>query len=137
MVFIRTNPFRGTAPQYSNSGSRKLITPTQDSRAIAQQALSLLWSIYRSGYDYAKAGVMLSELAGEVGRQDDLFESSVVSGVESKKAARVMAVMDEINQKTRSTVYMARDAGPAAYKMRREHLSPAYTTDWIQLPIVR
>ena len=137
MVFIRTNPFRGTAPQYSNSASRKLITPTQDSRAIAQQALSLLWSIYRSGYDYAKAGVMLSELAGEVGRQDDLFESSVVSGVESKKAARVMAVMDKINQKTRSTVYMARDAGPAAYKMRREHLSPAYTTDWIQLPIVR
>jgi DNA polymerase V len=77
-------------------------------------------SIYRAGYDYAKAGVMLSELVDETGLQDDLFE----------------AVIDEINLRSRATLFMARAAGPAAHAMRRGHLSPAYTTDWHALPDV-
>ena len=48
----------------------------------------------------------------------------------------VMDVMDVINQKSRVKVCSARQSGPAAYAMRREHLSPAYTTDWRQLPKV-
>jgi DNA polymerase V len=62
MVFVRTNSFRTELPQYSNSASVRLITPTQDSRIIVQQVLSLLRSMYKTGYDYAKAGVMLSDL---------------------------------------------------------------------------
>ncbi|WP_228285760.1 MULTISPECIES: DUF4113 domain-containing protein [unclassified Marinobacter] len=44
--------------------------------------------------------------------------------------------MDSINRKSRATLCMAREAGPGSYAMRREHLSPAYTTDWSQLPSV-
>jgi DNA polymerase V len=134
MVFVRTNSFRTDLPQYSNSASVNLITSTQDSRTIAQQALSLLRPMYRTGYDYAKAGVMLSDLVNETSIQDDLFASP--SPGQDDRAARLMSVMDEINRKSRTKVCSARQAGPAAYAMRREHLSPAYTTDWKQLPSV-
>jgi DNA polymerase V len=135
MVFFRTNSFRTELPQYSNSASVGLTTPTQDSRVIVQQVLSLLRPMYRPGYDYAKAGVMLSDLVNEAAIQEDLFAST--SPDQGDRAARLMSVMDEINRKSRVKVCSARQAGPAAYAMRREHLSPAYTTDWSQLPTVR
>lgn len=136
MVFIRTNPFRATAPQYSKSASLRLVSPTQDSRVIVGQALNLLRSMYQSGYEYAKAGVMLSELVGETGHQTDLFQGPVETDITDDRAVRLMAVMDDINRKSSTSIYMAREAGPAAYAMRREHLSPAYTTNWKQLPRV-
>jgi len=134
MVFFRTNSFRTDLPQYSNSASVKLITSTQDSRAIVQQVLSLLRPMYRNGYDYAKAGVMLSDLVNVTAIHDDLFTSA--SPGEDDRAVRLMSVIDEINRKSRTKVCSARQAGPAAYAMRREHLSPAYTTNWTQLPSV-
>jgi DNA polymerase V len=134
MVFFRTNSFRTELPQYSNSASVGLITPTQDSRVIVQQVLSLLRPMYRPGYDYAKAGVMLSDLINEAAIQEDFFASP--SPGQDDRAARLMSVMDEINRRSRTKVCSARQAGPAAYAMRKEHLSPAYTTDWRQLPRV-
>ena len=91
--------------------------------------------MYRPGYVYAKAGVMLSDLIKEAAIQEDLFASPSLG--QDDRAARLMSVMDEINQKSRVKVCSARQAGLAAYAMRREHLSPAYTTDWSQLPEVR
>ena len=133
-VFVRTNSFRTELPQYSNSASVKLIIPTQDSRVIVRQVLSLLRRMYRTGYDYAKAGVMLSDMVDEAAIQEDLFAGSELR--QNDRSARLMSVMDEINRKSRTKVCSARQAGPAAYAMRREHLSPAYTTDWSQLPKV-
>mgnify|MGYP005861921657 CR=1 FL=1 len=137
MVFIRTNPFKASALQYSRSASVKLIQPSQDSRVIVQQALHLLRPMYRDGFDYAKAGVMLGDLLQESGIQEDMFESNPEPASDAARSERLMAVMDAINRKSRATVYMAREAGPAAYAMRREHLSPAYTTRWDDLPKVR
>ncbi|SOB75361.1 DNA polymerase V [Marinobacter sp. LV10R510-11A] len=134
MVFVRTNSFRTELQQYSNSASVKLITPTQDSRVIVQQVLSLLRQMYRTGYDYAKAGVMLSDLVNETAIQEDLFASPEPRRID--RSARLMSVMDEINRKSRTKICSARQAGPAAYSMRREHLSPSYTTNWSQLPKV-
>jgi DNA polymerase V len=136
MVFIRTNPFRASVPQYSRSASANLVTPTQDSRVITRQAMTLLRSLYQDGFDYAKAGVMLSELVDGTGLQSDLFEAPGEHNYSEERAARLMAVMDDINRKSRATVTMAREAGPGAYAMRRKHLSPAYTTSWKQLPDV-
>lgn len=136
MVFIRTNPFKATAPQYSQSSSIRLLKPSQDSRIIVQQALELLRSMYREGFDYAKAGVMLGDLVDETGVQEGLFEATSGQAADSARSERLMAVMDAINRKSRATVSTARAVGPAAYTMRREHLSPAYTTDWNQLPTV-
>ena len=137
MVFIRTNAFQTHAPQYSGSASVRLINASQDSRLIVQQAISLLRPMYREGYEYAKAGVMLSELVDKTGLQDDLFKPAEANPSNDDKSDRLMAVMDKINRQSRATVYMAREAGPAVYAMRREHLSPAYTTAWSELPTVR
>jgi len=90
--------------------------------------------MYRPGYDYAKAGVMLSDLVNGAAIQADFFASP--SPDQDDRAARLMSVMDEINRRSRTKVCSARQAGPAAYAMRKEHLSPAYTTDWRQLPKV-
>jgi DNA polymerase V len=49
----------------------------------------------------------------------------------------LMAVMDRVNRQSKTKIVIARNAGAAAYTMRREHLSPAYTTDWENLPLVR
>lgn len=136
MVFVRTNPFKTDAPQYSRTASIRFIQATRDSRVITKEALGLLRSLYREGFDYAKAGVMLSDLVDESGLQDDLFEASERSNSADDRSERLMAVMDEINGKSRATICMAREAGPGTYAMRREHLSPAYTTDWSQLPKV-
>jgi len=104
-------------------------------RVIVQQVLSLLRPMYRPGYDYAKAGVMLSALVNEAAIQEDFFASPSLG--QDDRAARLMSALDEINRKSPIKVRSARQAGPAAHAMRREHLSPAYTTDWNQLPTVR
>lgn len=134
-VFIRTNPFRSELPQYSNSASATMITPTQDPRVIVQQILKLLRSLFRPGYGYAKAGVMLSDLVGRSEIQHDLFAS--IEPAENSRAARLLSVMDEINRKSSANVRSARQVGAASYAMRQDHLSPAYTTNWSQLPTVR
>jgi len=137
MVFVRTNPFKTDTPQYSRSASIRLIQSTQDSRTVVKEAIVLLRGLYREGFEYAKAGVMLSELVDETGRQTDLFQSPGQPGLDNERSGRLMAVMDEINRTSRAKILIARDTGTAAYTMRREHLSPAYTTDWANLPGVR
>jgi DNA polymerase V len=79
--------------------------------------------MYRNGHDYAKAGVTLSDLVNAAAIQDDLFASP--SPDQDDRTARLMSVMDKINRELRTKVRSARQAGPAAYAMRREYLSPA------------
>jgi DNA polymerase V len=80
---------------------------------------------------------MLCELVEEAGVQEDLFQAAAGQAPDNGRSERLMAVMDAINRRSRATVYMAREVGPAAYAMRRGHLSPAYTTSWDELPKVR
>jgi DNA polymerase V len=82
------------------SGGRIAIgaRSTQDSRAIVQQVLSLLRPMYLNGYDYAKAGVMLSVLVNATAMQEDLFASPSLG--QDDRAARLMSVLDEINRKS-------------------------------------
>ena len=136
MVFIRTNPFRSEVPQYSRSVTTRLITPSQDSRVIVDKALELLRSIYRQGYQYAKAGVLVSELVTTSVRQADLFEPEPAEPGGGARSERLMALMDQVNRQSRGALTTARQAGNNAYAMRRSHLSPAYTTNWRQLPVV-
>lgn len=137
MVFIRTNPFRPEVPQYSRSVATRLIIPSQDSRVLIDRALALLRSLYRQGYQYAKAGVLVSELVTKSARQADLFEAESVETEGSTRSERLMALMDQVNRQSRGGLTTARQAGNKAYAMRRSHLSPAYTTDWRHLPVVR
>jgi DNA polymerase V len=65
LTFIRTSPFRKQDEQYSRSQVWPLIRPTQDTAVLVAAALGNLRAIYRPGFNYAKAGVMLMDLVGE------------------------------------------------------------------------
>jgi len=75
-VFIRTSPFR---PDYSNSLTIPLPSPTDDTRQLANIALWGLRQIYKPNYNYAKAGVMLGELVPAQGVQRYLFNQMKAS----------------------------------------------------------
>lgn len=62
-VFIRTSLFQQDVPQYSNAGSIRFNLPTSDTRLLAKSALGILDQIWKDGYRYAKAGVMMTDLS--------------------------------------------------------------------------
>lgn len=133
-VFIRTNPFKPDAPQYQRAVTQPLPVPTSDTRRLAQAAIRVLSRIYRPGFAYQKAGVMLTALAPRATRQDTLFDT----GLNKTRDAELMATLDKINQKWgRGTVRLLAEEGPRNWQMKRGHVSPACTTDWDAVLTVR
>ena len=135
MDFIRTSPFREKDPQYSRSASIPLPSPTSDSAHITQAANALLKHIYRPGYKYAKAGVMLMDLQPATRQQRTLDLDADMP----ENRARLMQAMDALNQRFgRGTLNLA-SAGTAGrqrvWTMKQERLTPAYTTDWADLVV--
>ena len=140
MVFIRTSPFRKD-PQYSRTIVVPLRRPTADTGAIVQATSLGLQAIYCRGFKYAKAGVMLLDLQpdsvvqGELDLEDDYTHDDLADKV------RLMSALDTINKRYgRGTMKMA-SAGLAGerrvWSMRQERRTPAYTTNWADIPIAR
>ena len=113
---------------------RPLAPATDDTRILTTAALRLVDTLYRPGYAYAKAGVLLSELCPRRPRQPDLFAAPGPSPA----SARLMQTLDGINARWgRDTLRLAAEGTTQAWQMKRAHLSPRYTTDWKGLPAVR
>jgi len=131
-VFARTSPFASGVP-YAASRIISLPFPTHDTRDLLQAALAGLVDLYRDGPEYAKAGIVLSQFEQRQGMTSDLFAPPP-----RKNSDALMAVVDAINAKQgRGTVRLGRDTSVGKWNMRRDHLSPAYTTSWHGLPKVR
>lgn len=132
MVFIRTNPFNPKEPQYQRSMTIPLPEATADTRVLVMWALKGLKRIYRPGFAYQKAGVMLSELRPKAMAQVSLF-----ADLEDDRGQRLMATLDVINQRWgRGTLRSAAEGMEKPWQMKRQRLSPSYTTDWDGLPMV-
>ncbi|MDO6564652.1 translesion error-prone DNA polymerase V subunit UmuC [Amphritea sp. 1_MG-2023] len=131
-VFIRTNPHASAEVFYSNSASRVLNVPSADSRQLNAVAQSLLQALWKPNCRYMKAGIMLSDLYSPGHFQPSLFEAAT-----SPAATRLMHAIDQINQRGRGQVRFASEMLTSGWQMQRKHLSPAYTTRWDQLPIVK
>ena len=141
-VFLHTPPFQERLPQYHPSVTVRLQEPTQDTLTLTQAALRGLKTIYRPGYHYQKAGVMLLELSSTQGQQRTLFEEQKVPS--SRNREQLLGVMDLINREMgRETLWTAsqglalRERISEGWRMNRRHLSPAYTTRWDQLLTVQ
>lgn len=131
-VSIRTSPFNPAVPYYGNSITVSLPTPTDDTMQLAKVALGGLARIYRAGFRYQKAGVMLSELVPVSAVQPELFAGRVEG-----RSQVLMGVLDGINRKLgRGTLHSAREGFTQPWKMKQDHKSPAYTTRWEELPEV-
>ena len=138
LSFIRTSPFRLQDKQYSRSVVVPLRRPSADSQAIVQAALTGLQAIYRPGYRYAKAGVMLMDLSPA-----DRCQHELPLDAEENLANRstLMQVLDGVNRRYgRGTVQLG-SAGLGGnerpWVMRQERRTPGYTTEWDGLAVVR
>lgn len=126
-VYIRTSPFKMDEPFYSNGLTIPLPCPTDDSRQLVNVALWGLKKIYRPKFNYAKAGVMLSELVPAEGVQTDLF-SRALSPI---KSSALMQTLDQINRKMgKESLKIASEGFTRPWRMRQENKSQNYTTSW-------
>lgn len=132
-VFIRTSPFKDNEPQYSNSVSGELLIPSCDTRDFIELASHLLKRIWKDGFRYAKAGIMLSDFY-----DPGMFQPGLFDDVSTRSnSQQLMSVLDTINQSGVGKVFFAGQGTKKDWSMKREHLSPAYTTRWDQLPRVK
>ncbi|MFB3016463.1 Y-family DNA polymerase [Klebsiella pneumoniae] len=133
-AFVKTSPFALNEPYYGNSASVKLLTPTQDSRDIITAATKCLDVIWRDGHRYQKAGVMLGDFYSQGVAQLNLFDDNAPR----KNSEKLMEVLDHLNAKDgRGTLYFAGQGIQTAWQMKREMLSPRYTTRYSDLLEVR
>lgn len=133
-AFVKTSPFALNEPYYGNSASVKLLTPTQDSRDIIEAATKCLDAIWKDGHRYQKAGVMLGDFYSQGVAQLNLFDDNAPR----KNSEKLMEVLDHLNAKDgRGTLYFAGQGIQTAWQMKREMLSPRYTTRFSDLLIVR
>lgn len=131
-VFIKTSPF-ATEPYYGNVAGEKLLTATQDTRDIIAAAVRALERIWRDGHRYAKAGVMLNDFSGSGIAQLNLFDEQPPR----PHSQELMKVVDGINHSGLGQIWFAGRGIAPHWKMKREMLSPAYTTRWKELPLAR
>ena len=132
-VQIRTSPFKPDAPHYQRAVTIPLAAPSDDTLVLTNWALRILKKIYRPGYAYQKAGVVLQELSPKMARQISLFQDTE----RDARSERLMSVLDGVNQKWgRGTVRLLSEGIDKNWGMRQDSLSPAYTTSWDELPKV-
>ncbi|XKE44091.1 Y-family DNA polymerase [Halomonas organivorans] len=137
LVFLQTHPHRRDLPQYSPSRIIELADPTDDSRPILAAARQGLDAIYRRGYRFMKAGVMLLDLVDANRRQLPLLDSPELIARRDRDH-RLMATLDALNRRMgRDTVRLGMPRENAAWHLRCAHLTPRWTTRWDELPRVR
>ncbi|WP_392560373.1 DUF4113 domain-containing protein [Orbus mooreae] len=137
-VCLKTNRFREDLMQYFPSIVVPLPSPSDDSRLIVQAAQKGLQAIYKKGFLFMKAGVMLLDLqAKNTDTQFDLFTASQ-DAEQKEKNDKLMQTLDAINQKMgKNTVQLGSARKKAPWQIKREFLSSRYTTRWDELLIVK
>ena len=130
-VFVLTNHFNRREKQYSNSIKLQLPFPTNNSINIVKRALEGVRKIYRPGYRYKKAGVILYGLTRHNLTKGLLDYDREISD-------SMMEVMDKINNRYGSaTLKIASEGIEKIWKMKRENVSPCYTTRFNELVEVK
>jgi DNA polymerase V len=129
MVFLQTNPFRTQDAQYAREQTVRLPIATADTGKIVRASWLGLNAIWRDGFQYKKAGVMLLDLARAGQVQGGLFDRP-----DSPRAQARMRALDHLNRRFgRDTVGYAAAGVARPWKMRRGSLSPRYSTCWDEL----
>ena len=132
-VFIRTSPFNQQEPQYNNAATLEMVSPTDDTLSLVKAAHRGLESIWKDGFRFAKGGILLSEFYDPKHYQPDLWNEPA----DRIKTDKLMQTLDQINQSGLGKVFLGAQGIQKGWSMKREHLSPAYTTRWSDLPRVK
>ncbi len=133
-VFIHTNRFRTDLDQYYNSAFVTLDEPTDDTLAITAAAHHALRTVFRRGYDYKKAGIIVTEIVPKDKAQHSLF----IDGFSRERRQRLMAAIDAINTDSgsRDKVHLA-SFSPIASHIKRERMSRHFTTSLADIIFVK
>jgi DNA polymerase V len=124
-VFIHTNKQRVDLPQHFGSVTVG-VAATDYTSELVKAALSGLREIWKPGYQYKKAGVMLLDLVPEGN-----WQRSLLNHRDMDKADRLMEALDSINGTLgKGTIKLGTEGFKNAWAMRQEHLSQRYTTRW-------
>jgi len=127
-VFIRTNPFRINDKQYSNSCSYNFQEATQYTPDLIKAGITLLNKIYKSGYYYQKAGILLTEIIPQGKDQESLFNLDHLQYKNPKKDLVIQKV-DEINSLFGNNTLIFGSSGiKKEWKIKSEKRSDRYTT---------
>ena len=131
-VFVRTSPFQRNFGYYSNSKTVDFPIATNNSIETVKVAMVILDSIFKNGYRYQKAGVMLTGLSNADGKKN-LFSSE-----KDEKINSLMRSIDNTNYKYgRSTLSLASAGVQKGWNMRRQYSSKIDTADFYCLPTIR
>ncbi len=121
-IFVLTNYFNRKEKQYSNSIKLQLPYPTNNSIKIVKRALEGIRKIYREGYRYKKAGVILYGLT-------KAKQTRGLLDYDRENSDSIMNTLDRINERYgSSTIRLASEGVEKSWRMRRESVSPCYTT---------
>lgn len=132
-VSIQTSQFDDPSDRYWNGARIVLPAPTADVREMIQAGSEAIGRIFRPGFAYSKCTVQLCRLSQAEGLTRDMFLPPP-----RRNADRLMETMDLVNQRYgRGALRVASIPAQARWSMRRELLSPSYTTRWQDLPRVR
>jgi len=131
-VFVRTSPFQRSFSYYSNAKTIDFPIATNNSIETVKTAISILEKIFKNGYQYQKAGVMLTGLRNDDGGKN-LFSSE-----KDEKINSLMRSIDNTNYRYgRSTLSLASAGVQKKWNMRRQYSSKIDTADFYCLPIIR
>lgn len=131
-VFAHTSPFRGDPP-YSGAASSEISPQADDTFVLVHHATALLKRLWRDGFRYSKAGIMLADLvpAGEV-------QPTLLDALDRERSRRLMEAMDAVNARMgRGTLAPATVMAGKGWRMRQESCSPHYTTRLDDIPVVK
>jgi DNA polymerase V len=133
-VYIRTNPFKPTDPQYSRGVTLSPPQPTDDTRALVRLAVAGLKHIYRPGLEYQKAGIMLDDLRPGNVRQLSLFDDEG----NPERSSRLMSTLDQVNRRMGSgTLRLLGEGFGKRWKTKASRLTPCYTTRISELTVAK
>lgn len=123
-VFIQTNPYRPEDKQYIASMTVKLVVASNSTSEIIKYAMTALKMIYRPGFKYLKAGVMVMDIIPQTQLQLGLFDKR-----DRAKDNRLMSALDKSNSAFgKDLVRYGTQSYGKKWKLRAERLSPCYTT---------
>ena len=127
-VFVETNPFRESDPQYMAIRGVALPVATADTSRLVGAARRALGAIWRDGYRYKKAGVMLVNLV-----KADTVGSGLFDGRDDARSLARMRVLDGLNARFGRDCIVGRTGARRPWALRSDMLSPRYTTEWEEL----
>ena len=130
-VFIHTNRFRDDLEQYYPNASVKLDVPANSTPEIVGAALRALRMVYRPGFEYKRAGVIVVDIVDADSIQQTLFDFDAEA---RDRDDRISKVMDMVNTSGKNMLRLATQReGHYSDGIRREHCSGLYTTSWDEL----